>query len=179
MQRKPQLLLLDAGAVITAFACGGWITLCEHYDVIVPSIVIDEVQFYRDAEGQRVPIDLQGFVDDGAITCYEATAVELGATDGMLHPALLDRIHAGEREALTYIRVKGTERLGFVSGDGAAIEATVVFEAGHCATSLDAALRACGITKNLPHQHCDPFLKASLEEGNINLIQGRARSVEG
>lgn len=172
MTRKPRLLLLDAGAVIAAFACGGWDALCQHYEIVIPAIVIDEAHFFTDGEGNRNPIDLEPYLSSGAVTRFEADVLELAETSRRLHPTLRTRIHAGEQEALTYLRVEGTDGVGFVSADGAAIEATHAFDAADCALSLDHVLRRCGVTKALEERHTDGFVKRHLDEGGRLLVQG-------
>jgi len=136
MRRKPRLLLLDAGAVIGAFACEGWDQLCKSYHIVVPTIVIGEARFYHDSVGNQRPIGLDHHIESGLIERFEASATELATTIALLHPYIRDRLHAGELEALTYLRLlEEKSGIGFISADGAAIQATYAFDAARCALS--------------------------------------------
>lgn len=174
MKSKPRLLLLDAGAVIAAFRCRGWSALCASYQIVVPSIIVQEAQFFRDEAGKRQPIDLAALVEANAITEYEAPLAEFAATGALLHPELRGRVHAGEQEALTYLRTQPTEGVAFLTADGGAIEAAVALGVGECAMSLEAALQRCGQTKRLPEPHTEAFVRRKLQEGSIRVVQGRS-----
>lgn len=174
MPAKPRLLLLDAGAVMAAFACGAWPQLCKAYEIVVPSIVIDEVQFYKDASGSRHEIDLRFEMHEGRVLCYEATESEFKYALGVLHPELRDRIHAGEQEAISYLLTREDEDIAFVSGDGAAIEAVAALGHSTRAISLRSALQKIGITKKLQHQFCDEFLREKTRLGEVRRMQGRS-----
>lgn len=176
MPKKPRLLLLDAGAIIVAFQSGGWDALCKAYEIIVPSIIIDEAHFYTDADGCRHPIDLQPLVDAGTIQGYEAPLAEFKNTRALLHPELRERVHDGEQEALTYLRTHSIEGVAFVVGDGGAVEAAVALDVAECALSLESALRMCGLTKRLPEQHTEAFVKRKIGDGYVRVVQGRARA---
>ena len=174
MRAKPRLLLLDAGAVIAAFQCRGWAALCAAYDIVVPSIIVAEAHFYPDADGRRQPIDLASLVASNTIQEYEAPLAEFARTAALLHPELRDRVHAGEQEALTYLRTEPTDGVAFLSADGGAIEAAVALGVGDCAMSLEAALQKCGQTKRLPERHTEGFVRRKVQEGSIRLVQGRS-----
>lgn len=174
MRRKPRLLLLDAGAVIGAFACGGWAALCAAYEIVIPSIVVAESMFFTDGDGRKHGIDLEPFLSDGRAVRYEADVAEFARTSAILSPELRQRIHAGEREALTYLRTEETEGVAFITGDGAAIEATVALGVAECAISLEDALRRCGSQKPLPAMLCDAFVREHIRRGGVLLAQGRA-----
>jgi len=176
MRRKPRLLLLDAGAVIGAFACEGWDQLCKSYHIVVPTIVIGEARFYHDSVGNQRPIGLDHHIESGLIERFEASATELATTIALLHPYIRDRLHAGELEALTYLRLlEEKSGIGFISADGAAIQATYAFDAARCALSLAEALKRCGITKALERKYCEEFVRKHLAEGERLLVQGLLR----
>jgi hypothetical protein len=174
MKAKPRLLLLDAGAVIIAWQCGGWAALRANYQLIVPSIVVAEAHFYPDRNGKKIPIDLAAMVQTGEIQEYEATPDEFAATSSLLHASLRDRVHEGEQEALTYLRTQPTTGVAFVSADGGAIEAAVAFGFGDAVLSLETVLQMCGHSKRLPDRHSAAFVRRKIEEGSTRLIQGRA-----
>jgi hypothetical protein len=171
MGTKPRLLLLDAGGVIHAHKCGGWSNLCERYEVIVPSVIRGEAAFYLDDDRKRIPIDLGPDVNAKRIVEYSASTTDMAATLAALPRELVIRIHAGEIEALTYLQVHGTKDIGFVSGDGGAIEATVVLGCSEVAMSLESALRQIGLTKKLPAEHSDRFITEAKKRGGETLIK--------
>lgn len=176
MRQKPSLLLLDAGAVIGAFACGGWTQLCEAYEIVIPRLVVDESIYFRDVDGRTIAIDLNPYIANGSVDRYEADASEFALTREILHPFILDRLHHGELEALTYLRLREEKSaIGFISADGVAIQATHAFDAAECALSLDVALKRCGITKNLEWRYSAEFVRKHLAEGEKLLIQGLLR----
>jgi hypothetical protein len=176
MTAKPRLLLLDAGAVIAAFRCRGWDALCAGYEIVVPSIIVAEAHFFPDREGRRQPIDLALLAASDTIREYEAPLDEFTRTAAMLHPELRSRVHAGEQEALTYLRTHPTDGVAFLSADGGAIEAAVALGVGDCAMSLETALQKVGQTKPLPEQHTEAFVRRKVQEGSIRMVQGRARA---
>lgn len=178
MSARPRLLLLDACAVFEAFACDGWAALCRSYEIVVPSIIVRrEVEFYEDAEGRRQPLDLRPLVADGTIREYTATAAELAETAARFHPEFRPRVHDGELEALTYLRVVEPDaRTAFVTADGGAIEATVLLGMSNLAMSLATALQKCGCSKNLDFEFTDAFLKRKVRDGGERLATGRGLS---
>jgi len=176
MPPKPRFLLCDAVSIITAHELGVWDKLCSSYEILVPSIVIDECEFYRDDQGQRIPIDLRTQVQQGIISEYQANPADFAATSALLHPELRARVHAGEREALTYLRINEPDDVWFVTADGGAIEAAVAFDRGDRAVSLEMVLRRIGITKQLEKHHTDAFVVDHRRRGSIIVAQGRALS---
>lgn len=174
MPRKPRLLLCDAVAIITAHEVGSWDELCGRYDVLVPSIVIEEAHFYRDGNGCAIPIDLRQQVHSGQIREYTASLGDYSSTAAMLHPELRVRVDDGEREALTFLRQDNGEDVWFITADGGAIEAAVAFDRGECAQSLDTALKSIGLTKSLSAHHMDRFVAEHKRLGGIRLAEGRA-----
>lgn len=173
MPRKPRLLLCDAVAIITAYAEGVWDQLCTAYDVVVPSIVVNEAHFYRDRDGRRIPIDLRADIAAGKAREYTAPITEYLATSSLLHPELRARVDDGEREALTFLRAAPRDDVWFITADGGAIEAAVAFDRGDCAESLTTALQRIGVTKKLPRHHTDEFVREHRRLGGIQVIEGR------
>jgi hypothetical protein len=81
MARRPKLLLLDAGAVFGALEHDAWDVLTDCYKVVVPTIVLEEVQFYVSREtGRRVDVDPGEWVSARRIERYEASAADLAST---------------------------------------------------------------------------------------------------
>ncbi len=171
MAVKPRLVLVDAGAVIHAHRCAGWGQLCSSYEVIIPTIVVDEAAFYIDDDRNRIPIDIGPDLAAGRVTTYSASADEFAATSAALPSSLRARVHAGELEALTFLRVGGTKDTALLTADGGAIEATVILGFSDVAMSLQRALQLCGVTKTLSYEHTEAFITEAKRRGGITLAQ--------
>lgn len=169
MGGRAKLVLLDAGAVFGALEHDAWEGLTNAYEVVVPRIVLDEVQFYMSrGTGKRVYVDTDEWIRAGAIVCYEATACAVAETLKLINWPDGPDIHDGEAEALTYLRLQVdplAEHVAFVSADGAAIQATALLGLSHTARSLDEVMLAIGITKSLPARHRRGFVQQHLEKG--------------
>lgn len=174
MTRKPRLLLLDAGAVIMAMQFHAWDALVSAYEVVVPTVVIDEAHFYPDLDsGERMPIDLRAEVQAGRIHEATASIVKVRALLARFTPGFRERIHPGEAEALAYLEARSAEDICFVSGDGPAIQAVAMLDLRERAISLFEALQACGHSKPLPAMHRPEFVREHLDKGSENRIYRR------
>ncbi len=169
MARRPTLVVLDAGAVFGALEHGAWGPLTNSYEVVLPQIVMNEIQFYFSREtGKKVYVDPQEWVEEGKVHPYEATAVELAGTMSQINAPDGPEIHEGEAEALTYLRLEldlDSTDVGFVSADGAAIQATVLLDLSHAAKSLAEILEAVGFSKPLAPKHQRKFVEEQLQKG--------------
>ncbi|MCZ0935412.1 MAG: hypothetical protein OXJ54_09545 [Gemmatimonadetes bacterium] len=169
MAGRPRLVLLDAGAVFAALEHEAWDALTDRYDVVVPRIVSDEIQFYHSREThRRVYVDPESWVEDGTIQEYEAQATDVAETLTLINRADGPEIHDGEAEALTYLRLEVdplASDIAFVSADGAAIQATALLDLSHTAKCLSEVLRAIGYSKPLPLRHRREFVDSHLNRG--------------
>jgi hypothetical protein len=146
-----------------------WDALINGYEVVVPRIVLDEVQFYVSREtGRRVEVDTHTWIEAGLVECYEASATELAETIRLINQPGGPEIHEGEAEALTYLRLgmdpAGTD-VAFVSADGAAIQGTALLDLSHKARCLADILEAVGYTKPLAARYRREFLERHVREG--------------
>ena len=169
MAGRPRLVLLDAGAVFAALEHEAWDALADRYEVVVPRIVLDEIQFYYSRETQRrVDVDPESWVENGTIQEYEARAADVAETLTRINWADGPDIHDGEAEALTYLRLEVdpfASDIAFVSADGAAIQATALLDLSHTAKCLSEVLRAIGYSKSLPSRHRREFVDQHLAKG--------------
>jgi hypothetical protein len=167
--RRPTLVVLDAGAVFGALEHGAWVPLTNSYEVVLPQIVMNEIQFFVSREtGEKVYVDPQEWIEEGKVHPYEATAIELAGTMSQINAPDGPEIHEGEAEALTYLRLETDPEaadVAFVSADGAAIQATVLLELSHTAKSLAEVLEAVGFSKPLADRHQRPFVDRHLQKG--------------
>ena len=171
-----RLLLLDAGAVFAAWSMRRGTTLTRRYEVVIPSIVLDEIQFYHSREtGHKVFVDPQDWVAENVIRSYAARAVDVAETLTMINRRDGPEIHDGEAEALTYLRLEVdslADDIAFVCADGAAVQATALLDPSHTAKCLSEVLQAIGYSKPLPPRHRREFVERHLKQG----FQRRMRS---
>ena len=177
MARRPRLLLPDAGAVFGALEHQAWQALVTGYELVIPKIVLAEIQFYvsRDT-GERIEIDTQAWVDAGAVVAYEASAAELTDTLRLINRPDGPEIHEGEAEALTSLRLKvnpADTGIAFVSADGAAIQATTLLDLSHTARCLEDVLAAVGYTKPLAPRYRREFVERHVREGFARALRRR------
>lgn len=178
MARRPRLLLLDAGAVFGALEHQAWQALVNGYELVIPKIVLGEVQFYVSREtGERVEVDTQAWIDAGAVVIYEASAAELADTIRLINRPDGPEIHEGEAEALTYLRMQvdpADTGVAFVSADGAAIQATALLDLSHTAKCLEDVLAAVGYTKPLAARYRREFVERHVREGFARALRRRS-----
>ena len=169
MARRPTLVVLDAGAVFGALEHDAWEALTKSYEVILPQIVMNEVQFYvsRDTR-KKIYVDPETWVEEGKVQRFEATVEDLAETLGLINAPDGPEIHNGEAEALTYLRLKvnpDSTDIAFVSADGAAIQATALLDLSHTASCLAEVLQAVGFSKTLASRHMRGFVEQHLQKG--------------
>lgn len=100
MARRPTLVVLDAGAVFGALEHDAWEALTSSYEVVLPQIVMNEVQFYvsRDTR-EKIYVDPEAWVEEGTVQRFEATVEDLAETIGLINAPDGPEIHDGEAEA--------------------------------------------------------------------------------
>lgn len=169
MAGRARLVLLDAGAVFAALEHEAWEVLTNGYDVVVPRIVLEEVQFYHSREtGRKIYVDTDEWIESGLIRRYEAAAVDVAETLTMINVPDGPEIHDGEAEALTYLRLEvdsSSTDVAFVSADGAAIQATALLDLSHTARCLADVLEAIGYSKPLASKYGRDFVERHLQKG--------------
>jgi hypothetical protein len=175
MPKKPRLLLLDAVAVIAAHQQHAWEPLVQRFEVVVPAVVADEAHFYEDpaGSGRRIPIDLSAAEAAGSITVVEVAASEIAALLAAFTPSFAAGVHAGEAEALAYLRaLDDNADVRLVTSDRQALYAAALLGLAHRTESLAEAFHRAGITKHLPRQHGVDFHRACIREGQAMRIRG-------
>ena len=169
MAGRTRLVLLDAGAVFAALEHDAWNALTSGYQVIIPRIVLDEIQFYYSRDtGRKVFVNPESWVEGGTIRAYEAQAMDVAETLAVINRLDGPEIHDGEAEALTYLRLEVdplASDIAFVSADGAAIQATALLDMSHTAKSLSEVLRVIGYSKSFPPRHRRRFVERHLNLG--------------
>jgi hypothetical protein len=169
---RPKLLLFDTNCIIKVMELGLWDHLCQQYRVVVPSIIVHgEAQFFTNAEGRRVEIVLGDEVAAKKIEEFAAELREIAETRRQRPTPILERADDGEVEAITYLRLCGTDGTAFLTADGPAIQACVALQVGDAAISLDALLSAsgCGV-KTLDRHFTDAFVAEHKQKGMPYLL---------
>lgn len=96
--------LLDAMIIIEAHRRGVWASLVQRIRLVVPSIVVQEAQFYVDLETeQSVAINLQSAITAGQLEVVSATPAQIADIRNKLDDLFLQTIHGGETEALALL----------------------------------------------------------------------------
>jgi hypothetical protein len=146
-----RLVILDANVIIRAFGGNFWNALVSQFDVHVTSIVLrSEVYFYIDDKGQKVPIDLASDISAGRIKELSATPEEVGALVEKVNPNFLNRIDAGEQEALALLLTGRFDEFRYCTGDTRAIKALSSLNLGSFGISLEEVLVKANQKVKLP-----------------------------
>jgi hypothetical protein len=93
-------LLLDANIIIELWRLGLWSKLVELCDVHVGKTVVGEADFFLDASGNRVDINLAADISSQRIQVFQVEFHELDEFRSQYDPSYLARLDPGETEAL-------------------------------------------------------------------------------
>jgi len=169
--RTSRSLLTDANSVIEAHRVGAWGALTRGWRVHVPGSVIDQEARHFPTPYGRSTIDLSQQVDAGAIRRLDATAWEMRELRQRLPGHLWDRLGDGERECLAILLSGPVPGLLLCTADRLAVHAACFLHLSHQVVSLEAALRACGASKQVREQYREDWLKRVLREGRVLAVQ--------
>lgn len=169
-----RLLLLDACVVIECYEVKVWERLVTKSEIVIPSTVINEAQYFRSSNIQSIPqsIDLQRLVGEEIIKEASATIQEIAKLKGCFDCAFINDIDPGEIEALALLQIKYCNTHKFCTGDGNAIKAAAMLGLSSSIISLEEILNSLGLTKKLKKEYRKEFCKRHLKIGNQNLITG-------
>lgn len=166
---KSRLVILDANVIIRAFAGNFWNALVNRFEIHVNSIVLhEEVYFYVNDKGGKIPIDLLGELAAGNIQEITATLQEVASLVDKVNPNFMDRIHDGEQEAIALLLTGRFDDFRYCTGDTRAIKALGSLSLGALGISLEELLEAVGQKSKLP----DPsYSKATFDKKKAEGIQ--------
>ena len=171
---KPKLLLLDADVIVFAYQFGVWEKLKIAYELHVPSIVIDEAQFFVTTDGRKA-IDLKAEEVAGHIKRLEATASEIAETFQNFEPTFLAALHDGEKEGITILKSQVQSGMVFCTGDMIAIESIGMLGLSTSCLSFEEILEMSGLRKLvsrfMPHLTKKTH-KDRIEKGRIRRTTG-------
>ena len=136
--------MLDADIIIHLHRAGLWEAIVTAYQVVIPSIIIDEARFYLDDQERRHPIDLLAQVEARRITQLSASIDELAALCRCLSSDLLEGLHPGELEALALVLSGRYAQGRLCSGDALALTTLSALGYEQRGVSLEEVLQAIG-----------------------------------
>jgi len=169
--RTSRSLLTDTCSVIEAYRVGAWGALTRGWQVHVPgSVIVHEARYFSSAHG-RSTISLSQQADAGAIRRVDATDWEMYELRERLPGHLWDRLGEGERECLAILLSGPVPGLLLCTADRLAVHAACLLDLSHQVVSLEAALQACGASKQVRKQYREGWLKAVLREGRVLAVQ--------
>jgi hypothetical protein len=141
------LLLLDADVIIAIHKLGYWSRVINSCKVYVASVVVGEVQYYRDDNGKSFPIDLSKDISAGKIIELSGDLEEQSILLSKLKPYKLDGLDAGELESIAIICENQIENLQFCIKERLAIKVMAFLKMSECTVSIEQVLRDNGILK--------------------------------
>ena len=162
---KSQLVILDAGVIIEAFRSNSWPALIAKYSVTVSRTVMGEVLFYRDAAGQRVPIDLTPYEGNQSISVIDVPASEAAAFLKEFDPTYVERLDAGELTSLVFLLKKMGAESRICSADSIVYRVLGKLRRSDQGISLEELLTGAGCPKTLEERFRKTFRERWSREG--------------
>jgi len=101
--KKFRFLLFDANVIIEISRHGLWDRIVAACDIHLAQTVIDEAQFFEDAEGNRHDINLSAFTESRAINVFSLTPTDISGLRARFSPGYFEKLDPGETESLAYL----------------------------------------------------------------------------
>lgn len=162
----PKIFLLDAQAVIDLHAWSLWKRLTHSCQIALSSVIKQEVRFYKDSQGQKLPIDLDPDIAANRIEVIEVPGDNVASLVATLNPAFLPALDEGELEAIAFLySLRLKEPYYFCTADGLAIKCLGALGLRHCSLSLEALLQQVKISYSLPSRYSKAYFDRMLQEG--------------
>lgn len=166
-------VLLDATFIIQAHVCGVWDQLMAQMNLVVPSAVWEESQHFIDNKtSEQWWIHLERSLDQGLLRKVEATQGQIAALRLRFDDIFLERIHAGEEEALALLLAGQLPEHRFCTSDGPAIKALALLEMSDVGISFEAILHNAGFNSKTPKHFTERFFREQLDRGAQERITG-------
>jgi len=171
---KFPLLLLDTGIIIKLHELGIWQRFTEECSVTLTSTVAyDEALYYEDKQRQHRRIDLQAGIDSGKIKCMDVSFDCVANFKKQFDPSYLERLDAGEAEALALVSVS-EEKWVLSSADAIAFRVLGQFGRDHQGISLEEILQRIGLGRGaMEWQFSRKFRELYSSKGTQDSITGR------
>jgi len=167
MQKStPKIILLDAQAIIDLHSWTLWKRLTHNCEVGVSSIIRQESRFYKNAQGHKLPIDLQPDIEASKVLQIEVASEKMKALVKKLNPAFLPALDEGELEAIAFLfGLEPKDPYYFCTADGLAIKCLGALGLRNRSLSLEELFKQLRITYFLPPKYSKAFFDKMLQEG--------------
>ncbi len=165
---KPICVLLDANIIIELYEHTVWELLQHHVTIVIPSVVRAEAKHTPN----YLPIDLGSDLHAHHITERAASASDIAQLSSQFDRLFLERIDAGEAEALALLYTRQLPDHLFCTGDGPAIKALAMLDMSDSGISLEDLLNRVGLGRRVRRQFSEKFYRERLAEGVQNRITG-------
>ena len=174
MTKRLSFLLLDANIIIELWRLGLWNKLIELCDTHVGKTVVGEADFFLDASGNHVAIDLSADIASQRIQVFQVEFSELDKFRNQYDPSYLAKLDPGETEALVkLLSLPSDWRL--CSADGIVFKVLTNVRRGEQGISLEEVLGQLGMSRPLKKQYTKEFRTEKTKLGAIDSIQNRGR----
>ena len=174
MTKRLSFLLLDANIIIELWRLGLWSKLVELCDIHVGKTVVGEADFFLDASGNRVAIDLSADISSQKIQVFQVEFSEFAEFRSQFDPSYLAKLDPGETEALVKLLTLSSDwRL--CSADGIVFKVLANVQRGEQGISLEEVLGQVGMSRPLRKQYTREFRTEKTKLGAIDAIQNRGR----
>lgn len=172
MKSKSQLILCDACVIIELFKKGFWEHVINAFDVMVSSVIVDEVKFYFDEKNKKISIDLESYVNNGQIKEISVLASETKIFFDQANIIYKEKLDAGELELLTYLsKNKEMNNMRICSGDAVVYKMLGQSFMSEKGVSLEELLLQINIKKSdIDYQFTKKWKEQRLQEGLQNSI---------
>jgi hypothetical protein len=172
--KRLSFLLLDANIIIELWRLGLWNKLVELCDIHVGKTVVGEADFFLDASGNHVAIDLSADIASQRIQVFQVEFSELDQFRGQHDPSYFAKLDPGETEALVkLLSLPSDWRL--CSADGIVFKVLANVRRGEQGISLEEILDRVGMSRRLNRQYTREFRTEKTKQGGIDSIQNRGR----
>lgn len=170
---KFKLLLLDANVVIHLFKLGLWDTIVERCDVHLSAVVIGEAGFWEDENEMPHSIDLNPYIDSGAVTKFEVPLEQIMAFCADFSKTYKGDLDDGEAESLTYL-LGSTDEYAICSADHIVFQVLGSHYRSSQGISLEEVLQAVGLSRQLPYWFTKAYREKLTRSGFADGLQGRS-----
>jgi hypothetical protein len=166
--KKFRLLLLDANVVIEISRHGLWDGIVARCEVHLARTVIDEAQFFDDANGNRQYIDLTAYINAKSITVFDLTPSDLAMLRAEFDPVYFEKLDPGETESLGYLLRQSAESQ-ICSADKIVYRVLGNLKRSEQGVSLEELLDQVGLGRKLPREftrtYREEWTKKGFQEG--------------
>ncbi len=150
MPKKFRLLLVNANVILQAHTDGTWRHIIERCEIHLTETVVEESQFYEDADGVRHEIELQSAIAAGDVTVHSVTVSQLQALRARFGTLYQEKLDDSEAESLA-ILLSNEDKWLLTSADKIVYRVLSSMGRGEQGVSLEEILQQTGLGRPLPH----------------------------